>query len=76
VRSGLGKWSLSGRRAFHWGRFVPERLVRVITRTDGREVPIYATAHHEREATKQASKKEIRNAQRLLKRDPLVPASE
>jgi hypothetical protein len=37
----------------HTYRFVPEQLVRVITRTDGREVPIYATAHHEREATKQ-----------------------
>lgn len=60
----------------HTYRFVPERLVRVITRTDGREVPIYATAHHEREATKQASKKEIRNAQQLLKGDPLALASE
>ena len=28
----------------------PERLVRVVTRTDGREVPIYATAPHERVA--------------------------
>ena len=55
---------------------VPERLVRVITRTDGREVPIYATAHHEREATKQASKSEIQKAQRHFKRDLLARAYE
>jgi hypothetical protein len=53
-------------------RHVPEQLVRVITRRDGREVPIYGSAHYERAATKQASKKEIRDAQSLLRHDPLA----
>jgi hypothetical protein len=52
---------------------VPEQLVRVITRSDGREVPVYGSAHLERTATKQASKKEIRDAQALLRQDPLAP---
>jgi len=56
----------------HTYRHVPEQLVRVITRSDGRDVPIYASPHYERVATKQASKKEIRNAQTLLRRDPLA----
>lgn len=56
----------------HIYRHVPEQLVRVITRSDGREVPIYRPAHYERVATKQASKKEIRLAARLLERDPLA----
>jgi hypothetical protein len=51
---------------------VPERVIRVITRNDGREVPIYSTPYHERVATKQASKKEIRDAFALLQRDPLT----
>ena len=51
---------------------VPEKLVRVITRSDGREVPIYSTPHYERVATKQASKKEIRKVQRILDRNPLT----
>ena len=56
----------------HSYRYVPEQLVRVITRSDGREVPIFGPAHYQREATKQASKKEIRDAQTLLRRDPLA----
>ena len=56
----------------HTYRHVPEQLIRVITRTDGREVPIYGSARYERVATKQASKKEIRGAQRLLQGDPLA----
>ena len=56
----------------HAYRHVPEQLVRVIRRSDGREVPIFGSAHYEREATKQASKKEIRDAQTLLRRDPLA----
>ena len=56
----------------HMYRHVPEQLVRVITRRDGREVPIYGSAHYERAATKQASKKEIRDAQSLLRQDPLA----
>ena len=52
-------------------RHVPEQLVRVGTRSDGREVPIYSTAHYERVAT---SKKEVRRARRVLDRDPLSPA--
>jgi hypothetical protein len=56
----------------HTYRYVPERVIRVITRSDGREVPIYSTPHHERVATKQASKKEIRDAFALLQRDPLT----
>lgn len=55
----------------HTHRRVPEQLVRVVTRSDGREVPIYGSAHYERVATKQASKKEIRDAETLLRRDPL-----
>lgn len=56
-------------------RYVPEQLVRVITRSDGREVPIYSTPRHERMATKQASKKEI-ESRRILERDPMAGASE
>jgi len=37
-----------------------------------REVPIYGSAHYERAATKQASKKAIRDAQSLLRQDPLA----
>jgi hypothetical protein len=55
----------------HSYRYVPEQLVRVITRSDGRDVPIYGPPRFERVATKQASKKEIREAQRLLDVDPL-----
>ncbi len=55
----------------HNYRYVPEPLVRVITRSDGRDVPIYSAPRYERVATKQASKKEIREAQRLLDIDPL-----
>jgi hypothetical protein len=54
----------------HSYRYVPEQLVRVITRSDG-HVPVYASPRYERVATKQASKKEIRDAQRLLDCDPL-----
>ena len=56
----------------HIYRLVPEQLIRVITRSDGREVPIYGSAHYERVATKQAGKKEIRDALSLLQRDPLA----
>jgi hypothetical protein len=56
----------------HTYRHVPAQLVRVITRSDGRDVPIYLSPHYERAATKQASKKEIRDAQTLLRRDPLT----
>jgi hypothetical protein len=59
----------------HTYRYVPEQLVRVITRSDGHEVPIYSTPRYERAATKQASKKEIRDARRLLECDPLCRAS-
>ena len=56
----------------HTYRLVPEQLIRMIIRTDWREVPIYESARYERVATKQASKNEIRGAQRLLQRDPLA----
>lgn len=56
----------------HAYRRVPEQLVRVIIRSDGREVHIYSPTHYERVTTKQASKKEIRDAQALLQRDPLT----
>jgi hypothetical protein len=56
----------------HTYRRVPEQLIRVITRSDGSEMPIYGTARLERIATKQASKKEIRRASRLLSGDPLA----
>jgi hypothetical protein len=55
----------------HAYRHVPEQLVRSLTRSDGLEVPIYSPARHERVATKQASKTEIRRAVRLLESDPL-----
>ena len=55
----------------HTYRYVPEQLVRVIIRSDGHEVPIHSRACYDRVATKQASKKEIREAQRLLDVDPL-----
>jgi hypothetical protein len=70
---GLRVWERSHRGWFiHTYRFVPEQLIRVITRSDGRQVPIYSTAHYARVATKQAGKKEIRDAGRLLERDPLA----
>jgi hypothetical protein len=56
----------------HTYRRVPEQLIRVFTRSDGSEMPIYGTARLERSATKQASKNEIRNASPLLQRDPLA----
>jgi hypothetical protein len=59
----------------HVYRFVPEQLVRVMTRTDGREIPIYGAAHYERVAIRQASKKEIRDALPLLEGDPLARTS-
>jgi hypothetical protein len=43
-----------------------------MARSDGRQLPICSPAHHERVATKQASKNEIRDALRLLQRDPLA----
>jgi hypothetical protein len=58
----------------HAYRHVSEQLVRVVTRSDGREVPIYSTPHYERVTTKQASKQEVRRARRVLDRDPLSPA--
>jgi hypothetical protein len=39
---------------------------------DSRRSPIYSSAHYERAATKQASKKEIRDAQALLLQDPVA----
>jgi hypothetical protein len=56
----------------HSYRRVPEQLMRVLTRSDGSEMPIYSTPRLERVATKQASKKEVRDAQQLLQRDPLA----
>jgi hypothetical protein len=41
-----------------------------------RTMPIYSTPRYEREATKQASKKEIRKARRILDRDPLARGAE
>lgn len=55
----------------HTYRMVPAQVVRVITRSDGTEVPIYAQPRRERTATKQAGKKEIRCAATLLASDPL-----
>jgi hypothetical protein len=48
----------------------------VITRSDGRDVLIYSSARLERVATKQASRKEIRDARALLQRDPLAACGE
>jgi hypothetical protein len=56
----------------HSYRHVPEQVIRVITRSDGSEVPIYGTARYERVATKQASKKEMRAAGELLQQDPIA----
>ncbi|MBI1873900.1 MAG: hypothetical protein HYS05_08430 [Acidobacteria bacterium] len=53
---------------------VPEQLIRLITRSDSHEVPIYSPARRLRLATKQASKKEIRDALPLLQEDPLATA--
>ena len=70
---GLRVWECRDSGWFiHIYRRVPVQLVRVITRSDGREVPIFGSAHLERTATKQASKKEIRDAQPLLRRDPVA----
>jgi hypothetical protein len=55
----------------HYYCCVPQQLARVLTRSDGVEVPIYSPARYERVVTKQASKKEIRAAQELLQHDPL-----
>lgn len=56
----------------HNYRHIPQQLARVLTRNDGVEVPIYSPARYERTVTKQASKKEIRAAQKLLQLDPLA----
>ena len=45
--------------------------MRSVTRSDGRNVSISKLAHYERAATRQASRKEMRNAQRLLESDAL-----
>lgn len=72
---GLRLWECrNGCWFIHSYRQVQAQLVRVISRSDGREVPIFSSPHLERTATKQASKKEIRAAQPLLRRDPLVSA--
>ena len=52
-------------------RHAPEQLVRVMTRSDDLELPIFGPLRLKRTATKQASKKEIRDAQPLLRRDSL-----
>lgn len=71
---GLRLWELRGCGWFiHKYRHVPERIVRVIVRSDGRQVPIYSAAHCERASTKQASRKELRDARPLLQQDPLAP---
>jgi hypothetical protein len=71
---GLRVWECrDGCWFIHSYRHVPAQLVRVVTRSDGREVPIFGSPQLERTATKQASKKEIRDAQPLLGRDPLRP---
>ena len=54
----------------HTYRYFAEQLVRVIIRSDGHEVPIYSPPCYERVATKQASKREIREARLILERDP------
>jgi hypothetical protein len=59
----------------HTYRRVPEQLMRVLTRSGGSELPLYSTPRLERVATKQANKKEIRDALPLLRRDPLVRTS-
>jgi hypothetical protein len=46
----------------HTYRVTPGPLVRVVTRCDGSEVPIYGAPRYERVATKQASRKEMRLA--------------
>jgi hypothetical protein len=56
----------------HTYRYVPEQVVRSVTRSDGRNVSITRPAHYERAATKQASRKEIRSAQGVLDSDPLA----
>jgi hypothetical protein len=51
--------------------YVPHQVARVLTRSDGVEVPIYNPARYACAVTKQASKKEICVAQKLLQLDPL-----
>jgi hypothetical protein len=60
----------------HTYRHVPEQLVRVVTRSDGREVPIYSAPRYERVATKQAGKKEIAQARGMLERDAVASPCE
>ena len=55
----------------HSYRQVAPQLIRVVTRSDGHEAGVFGPAHLKRTATKQASKKEIRDAQPLLQGDPL-----
>jgi hypothetical protein len=69
---GVRVWECRDRGWFvHAYRHVPEQLVRIVTRSDGREVPIYGAPHYERVATKQASKKDVQRSRRILDRDPL-----
>lgn len=56
----------------HTYRRVPERIIPGVPRSDGREVRVTIASHLERVATKQASRKEIRDACELLCGDPLV----
>ena len=69
-------WEYRDRGWFvHAYRHAAEQLVRVVTRSDGREVRICRMPHYERVATKQASKQEIRRARPVLDRDPLSPGT-
>ena len=54
----------------------PSSLVRMITRSDGHEVPIYSPAHLERVRTKRTGRSEIRPAAERLQPDPLTRVRE
>ena len=73
VTDGLRVWERRDCGWFvHTYRYVPERVIRLLIRSDGREVPIYSAPRYECIGIKQASKKEIRDALSLLRSDPLA----
>jgi hypothetical protein len=64
---GLRVWERRDRGWFiHTYRRMPAPLIRVVTRSDGIDVPVYGASRLERMATRQANKKEIRDALPLL----------
>jgi hypothetical protein len=59
----------------HTYRLVPEQIVPVV-RPGGSRGPLYCPPRYEREATRQAGKRDVERARRILSRDPLSTRAE